>query len=339
MSLLIALMLPLLLGGCAETRMSQNPEQVRINKNFIARYPGVVKVGEPYMVDGKWYYPASEDGYEETGEASWYGNEFHGRFTANGERYDQDGLTAAHKTLPLPSIVRVTNLETGQVATIRVNDRGPFKSGRVIDLSRGSAKALGIIGKGTAKVRVQYLKEETEAYLANLLRARGGGVMVASSSTPPPVMVEDEAAPVAEVASRDLMPQAVETTEQHSFTDPAPLPPAPAASQQYPADMPFKVVKVTEVTKTTTASAKAPPPQKIVPGVLFIQVGSFGLKSNADKAKATLSKLGQINLMPVEMQGKTLYRVRLLPNKSESREAVLKKVADLGYPGARIMHD
>lgn len=118
------------------------------------------KVGNPYQVAGVWYYPQVDHEYDETGTASWYGREFHGRPTANGERFDMNKVTAAHPTLPLPSTVRVTNLENGRVLSVRINDRGPFARGRIIDLSRRSAQLLGFEHKGTARVRVQIMRPD-----------------------------------------------------------------------------------------------------------------------------------------------------------------------------------
>src|SRR5580698_2414497 len=120
---------------------------------------GIYKVGNPYQIDGVWYYPAEDWNYDETGIASWYGPGFQERYTANGEVYDQNDLTAAHKTLPLPSFVRVTNLDNGRSIVLRVNDRGPFARGRIIDVSRRSAQLLGFYGIGTAKVRVTYVSQ------------------------------------------------------------------------------------------------------------------------------------------------------------------------------------
>lgn len=117
--------------------------------------PAGVKIGKPYQVFGKWYHPADDRDYEEVGIASWYGPGFHAKATANGEPFDQDGLTAAHKTLPMPSFVEVTNLENDRRMVLRVNDRGPFVGDRIIDLSRRSAQFLGVDRKGTAKVRVR----------------------------------------------------------------------------------------------------------------------------------------------------------------------------------------
>ncbi len=113
------------------------------------------KIGQPYKVFGKTYYPADDRDYDEKGYASWYGPGFHNGTTANGEPYDMDGLTAAHKTLPLPSFVEVTNLDNDRKLTVRINDRGPFVEGRIIDLSRRAAQLLGTDRKGVSKVRVK----------------------------------------------------------------------------------------------------------------------------------------------------------------------------------------
>src|SRR5690606_19825828 len=126
-----------------------------------------------------WYYPAEDYRYEEIGIASWYGPGFHGGTTANGEAYDMDALTAAHKTLPMPSMVEVTNLENGRRINVRINDRGPFVDGRIIDLSRRSASLLGIDRQGTARVRVRILPEES---LAMKAQATGGGIEMATAA-------------------------------------------------------------------------------------------------------------------------------------------------------------
>ena len=119
------------------------------------------KVGKPYQIAGVWYYPHVDYEYDETGIASWYGPGFHGKKTASGETYDQNGLTAAHRTLPLPSLVRVTNLVNGRQITLKVNDRGPFAHGRILDVSRRGAQLLDFEKTGTAKVRVEILAEES----------------------------------------------------------------------------------------------------------------------------------------------------------------------------------
>ena len=113
--------------------------------------------GAAYRVDGVWYQPREDPTYDQVGTASWYGELFHGRRTANGEIYDMDRLSAASPTLPMPVYARVTNLENRRSIIVRVNDRGPYRSDRIIDLSRRSAEVLGFRGRGTAPVRVQYL--------------------------------------------------------------------------------------------------------------------------------------------------------------------------------------
>jgi len=117
---------------------------------------GVYKVGRPYKVAGRWYYPLEDRSYDRTGIASWYGKAFHGRRTSNGEIYDMYALTAGHPTLPMPSYAYVTNLQNGRTILVRINDRGPYVANRLIDLSWKSAHTLGFSGKGLARVRVRY---------------------------------------------------------------------------------------------------------------------------------------------------------------------------------------
>lgn len=122
-----------------------------------AKRPPVAKPGypKPYKVLGQWYQPVGDaKGFREQGTASWYGPDFHGKRTANGETYDMDGMTAAHKTLPLGTLVRVCNLENNKEVEVRINDRGPFVRGRIIDLSREAAKRIGMMGSGTARVEI-----------------------------------------------------------------------------------------------------------------------------------------------------------------------------------------
>ncbi len=117
-----------------------------------ARAPGYPK---PYRVNGVWYQPIPDAyGFKQRGTASWYGRKFHGRKTSNGEIYDMYGISAAHKTLPFGTVVRVTNLRNGRRLDVRINDRGPFAKGRIIDLSYGAAEKLGLVGPGTAPVEI-----------------------------------------------------------------------------------------------------------------------------------------------------------------------------------------
>ena len=130
---------------------------------------GFYKLGKPYQIKEKWYFPRVDTNYDEVGIASWYGKDFHGKRTANGEIYNMNSLSAAHKTLPLPVLVRVINLENGRSLVVRVNDRGPFAQNRIIDLSKRSAEILGFAKKGVARVRVTYVGQ---AYVNKNTRVR-----------------------------------------------------------------------------------------------------------------------------------------------------------------------
>src|SRR5947208_6107688 len=152
---------------------------------------GAYRVGKPYTVNGRTYVPAENPRYRADGVASWYGRDFHGRLTSNGEVYDMHGISAAHTTMPLPSYARVTNLDNGRSIVVRVNDRGPYVRSRIIDVSIGAAKALEFYGRGLAHVRVEYigrapLEGSDDAMLLATLREGGPApapskVMVASA--------------------------------------------------------------------------------------------------------------------------------------------------------------
>lgn len=171
LKLMIALTAALALAACesAPTKKRSSeyfPESkygVKASPRVVADGKPVPKgggraiVGKPYKVAGRWYYPKEEPGYTKVGFASWYGEAFHGRKTANGEIYDRHSLTAAHTTMPLPSYARVTNLKNGRSIVVRVNDRGPFHGNRVIDLSRRTAEILDFHNDGIAKVKVAYV--------------------------------------------------------------------------------------------------------------------------------------------------------------------------------------
>jgi rare lipoprotein A len=123
----------------------------------VPRGGGTYRVGKPYTVGGRVYVPEEDVNYREEGVASWYGDDFHGRLTANGEVFDMDALSAAHPTLPMPSYARVTNLNNGKSLIVRVNDRGPYHGNRLIDVSHKAAELLDFKGNGTARVRVEYV--------------------------------------------------------------------------------------------------------------------------------------------------------------------------------------
>jgi rare lipoprotein A len=161
------------------------------------------KVGRPYIIMGKRYTPQESFSWRETGIASWYGPGFHARLTANGEKYDQRAFTAAHRTLQLPSVVRVTHLENGRSVIVRVNDRGPFHDNRIIDLSEAGAEALDFRHKGLARVEVTVLPGPSHK-IARMARARETvGAMdayIAALNADPPDDVAAARQPLTETA-------------------------------------------------------------------------------------------------------------------------------------------
>lgn len=158
------------LGGCASTgSQTYGGDNYYSQIRRIKNQGGVYKIGKPYKIKGTWYYPKEDYHYSEVGIASWYGSDFHNRKTANGEKYDMNTLTAAHRTLPLPSVVKVTNLENGRSLVLRVNDRGPYAKNRIIDISKRGAALLGYQTQGTAKVRVEVMEKESKLLKQALL--------------------------------------------------------------------------------------------------------------------------------------------------------------------------
>ena len=201
----------LLLSGCGKSHVAYSPSSrdgapsaSSYPSNQPARLPsgngGYVKTGNPYQIAGRWYYPlSSADGYNETGTASWYGTKFHGKKTANGERYDMHAMSAAHKTLPMPTMVRVTNLNDGRSIVVRVNDRGPFVKNRIIDLSYAAARALGYDNEGTAPVRVEALGQRTMTASNNTPAVRPAPKAIILPSPTPVIPKSRTSPPVATI--------------------------------------------------------------------------------------------------------------------------------------------
>ncbi len=147
------------------------------------------KVGNPYKIAGVWYHPKEDPTYDQTGYASWYGKDFHGKATANGEVYNMNSLTAAHKTLPMPSYVKVTNLGNNRSIVLRVNDRGPFVAGRLIDVSRRGAQLLGFQKQGVTRVRIQ--ASDSNGKVVRSTRARSRQV---ATRAPAPIAPKENTA-------------------------------------------------------------------------------------------------------------------------------------------------
>jgi rare lipoprotein A len=183
----------------AEYGVKASP-RVTAMRTRLPRGGGRDQIGKPYKIKGKWYHPKEEPNYRKSGMASWYGDAFHGRLTANGEIYDMTHLTAAHPTMPLPSYARVTNKKNGASVVVRVNDRGPYAHGRIVDLSRRAAELLDYTHSGIAQVEVEYmgrapLDGHDDAFLMASYRPGNvapdpsdglpGGVMIAMNGATP----------------------------------------------------------------------------------------------------------------------------------------------------------
>jgi rare lipoprotein A len=189
-------------GGNVDPRYGVSPSARLVEPGEpVPKGGGVYRVGSPYTVGGHVYVPADDPRYRAEGLASWYGSDFHGRATANGEIFDADSISAAHPTLPLPSYVRVTNLGNGRSIIVRVNDRGPYHGNRIIDVSKHTAHLLGFTVRGTAWVRVEYVGRapiagSDDRMLEATLRQNEpapapGQIEVASSFPPPPPPVRN----------------------------------------------------------------------------------------------------------------------------------------------------
>jgi rare lipoprotein A len=272
----------------------------------------VVKIGKPYTIGGKTYTPKDVTDYDETGYASWYGDELAGQPTANGEVFVPRQISAAHRTLPLPSYVEVTSLDTGRTILVRVNDRGPFANDRIIDLSRGAAEQLGIVEQGVAGVRVRrvYPPSNDRALLqsgrqAQLRPETGDGLLTVlrdqlNSLPKPKVPQRRAAAPPA--ASPDF-----------SATKPS-----AADLNARRLDKPENSTGNNRVDITNTA--------------FVIQVAAF---SSRDRAAALATQIGAV-VFPNE--DSSIWRVRYGPYANASAaETDLQKVRTNGYPAARIL--
>lgn len=152
-------------GGFYRKNDSSSAKEINLKDG---KYEGYFKIGKPYKIYDILYTPQDYEEFEEIGTASWYGDDFHGKQTANGEIYNMGSMTAAHRTLPLPSIVKVTNLANNKSVIVRVNDRGPFAKSRVIDLSQRAAEILEYKNKGTARVKIELMRDETDDFLESL---------------------------------------------------------------------------------------------------------------------------------------------------------------------------
>ncbi len=344
--LLVSVLLLAVLVSCSSTPGGSG------GGRYAGGGPGMYKVGNTYSVNGQTYTPREDYEYDETGIASWYGDEFGGRRTANGEVFDPNELTAAHRTLPMPSLVRVTNLENGKSVVVRVNDRGPFASGRIIDLSRRAAQLLGFDNSGTAKVRVSVLEPESRA-LAEAGRKRLGQPVeqpaeVAMAAANPQAPVDESSTDYAGTSDgRPPVITPIETVAPDEYPQSAPV----GAVEEVPLEAP----PVGQISASKVAAAKLPPlpkPEPIlksVPGKrvngrfypapkvqqlrpepnkkIYVQAGAFAKQENANALKSKLSAYAPSTVSKAQVGGKTFYRVRVGPLKSvDEADKVMSKV-------------
>jgi rare lipoprotein A len=247
------------------------------------------RVGPPYEANGRWYVPTPEPGYEQTGAASWYGAQFHGQRTASGETFDQNALTAAHPTLPIPSLVQVTNLDNGREVIVRVNDRGPFVGGRLIDLSRAAAQALDFETAGHARVHVRYLGPAPRR--------------VNADGTPAPASTRIPAEPLpapAEEGPRSLLPSPVENVELAG----APVDTRPIYARQAPGPIGGYFVQIGAYSDPANAQRVRDAVSAAGPVVMDVRTAASGLelfririgplasREEAEAARNALSSLG-----------------------------------------------
>ena len=318
------LVLGFLLQGCASAELAfdlvkKHKRQIESRKeNESSKQAKVVvkphyKIGNPYQEFGVWYYPKRDLTYDETGLASWYGEETAvlGRPTANGEVFDPNIATAAHKTLPLPSVVRVTNLDNGKSLVVRLNDRGPFSPGRIIDLSHEGARLLGFVKQGIAKVRVQILAEQS-LRLENLAKRGEFPSLTASDQGAMPEMTPAINPTVSLTAKSSKIKSKVAVDQ----------PPQSALEL-------LSQSRVGEVISVAPVATK-----------IWVQIGAFGSEQRANDVFSKVGSVGSGGVSMVNRLGKRLYRVRLGPvDDVAMADSMLQKVFNIGFSGARIVVD
>jgi rare lipoprotein A len=309
------------------------------------------KVGKPYQIKGVWYYPKVDYEYAEVGVASWYGPGFDGRKTANGETYDMNDLTAAHRTLPMPSVVRVTNLDNGRSLKLRVNDRGPFYGDRIIDVSRRAAQMLGFYMAGTTRVSVEIMADESRQLAAAL------GVPMEALPNAPARTAPTE---VAAAAPSDASP-AYEPSSSTSYPERYAEVPTPAVDA---ADSAAAVAETPLLYSDASPSAATDPAlpeqlrtyaaasaREVYPSYLpaadddtgghtniYVQAGAFADAGRADSARRRLAPLGPVVMSSSRVNGRDLLRVRVGPLASDAEaERVLAWVSGAGFPDCRLI--
>lgn len=325
-------------AAAAQLAACATPHPTRLSPAAKPSASGAYKVGKPYQVGGIWYVPREDPNYDQRGIASWYGPQFHMKATANGELFDMNALTAAHTTLPLPSIVEVTNLENGRRIEVRVNDRGPFVGNRIIDVSQEAARQLGFDRQGLAKVRVRYVRPaplEPQDGSRRYARApQPAPVRAGPTQSAPQVRTYAAAAPAPFVAQPPATPEYL------------PEPRRPSSTITQAALDPVEPARSGWTAEAGLAAQAEPAPAigstSLTPGAsgnYRIQAGAFGNPANAERAVQILASSGKEAVIePVERNGATLYRVLVEAASDEGEAYALRDlVAGYGFADARVI--
>jgi len=286
--------------------------------------PFTPSTSKPYSVFGKTYTPDVSGGpYKAQGRASWYGKKFHGNSTANGERYNMYGMTAAHPTLPLPSYARITRVSNGKSVVVRVNDRGPFLNDRVIDLSYVAAYKLGMLGPGSAEVVVERI---TPDQIRNWQTAPATINIAAATSTPARSVAAEQTVAQTNPAAEQTQP--ANNTQTASLMNTSAQLSPPADLSDWSALPSLAVSNTPVATSSINPVTSASTPTAALPGSMYLQLGAF---SDANKAQALAARVS--NQIPadlgasvrVEQTTNNLHRVRIGP--FASREAAVQAVS------------
>ncbi|HEL7631076.1 TPA: septal ring lytic transglycosylase RlpA family protein [Stenotrophomonas maltophilia] len=311
----------------------------------------------PYVVLGKSYKVLDDTrDYVERGTASYYGAKFHGRLTSNREVYDMYQFTAAHKTLPLPSFARVTNLDNGESVIVRVNDRGPFHDGRVVDLSYAAAVRLGITQRGTGNVEVRALQpgegnllaqkpSRRERRAAEAAAAAGATTTMASTVATRPAadsdidrLVKRLPADAAPTRGQPATTQAVVSTLPDVAVSSLP-PSAVGVRTAAPAPAPARVAATAP--RASAAPASSPTLSQQVVGAVMVQVASFSNRDNANRAMGQLNAAGIVGatISDIAAGGRTLFRLRVPASDHASAAELVGRIAGLGLGSPQIVKD
>ncbi|SIT55413.1 Rare lipoprotein A [Mesorhizobium prunaredense] len=347
--------------------------RVTFKMSGLQRGGGRDQLGKPYQVRGKWYYPKEDRRYAKKGFASWYGEAFHGRLTANGEVYDMTHLTGAHPTMPLPSYARVTNLKTGSSVIVRVNDRGPYHDGRIIDVSKRAAEMLDYANIGTAKVKVEYvgrapLHGNDEQYLMASYHPGNRapdpsdglptGVMIAMNGPSPSTALAAAPFPGQLTNSASTKPVvAAQMPAAGSVTLPDFGPIVPERPQiNLPPQSPFNVATLSYANERVPSTVFAAldgagmSPAEIlqswkqqVPSAVsptdYIAAGSFEDAAEAQQVATQLSGFGKTEIQRSEFEGKDWYSVNLYPDGHGSLDEMLQAAWSHGAPDALVVRN